>query len=136
MFPADDPVCFAPGYRPPWPMPAQTRKADPAWLRTVALRALSVSRHMLTVARQRNICTAVFVLAVLAFAPFAVVAQQTGIVLRAAHLFDSQTGRLLDHPVIVVRGNRIESVTFGPAKGKPDATVIDLGDSTIQPDSL
>jgi imidazolonepropionase-like amidohydrolase len=57
-------------------------------------------------------------------------AQATGpIVLKAAHLFDSHNGRLLDNGVIVVAGERITSV--GSASIPSNAKTIDLGDATL-----
>jgi imidazolonepropionase-like amidohydrolase len=53
-------------------------------------------------------------------------------VLKAAHLFDSVSGTLTDHGVIVVVGKNIQAVgsnTTIPA----DAQIIDLGDSTLLP---
>src|SRR5215468_6198111 len=55
------------------------------------------------------------------------------IVLRASKLFDPQAGRLLDHPVIVVSGDKIQSVTSGDVPVQTGATVIDLGNATILP---
>src|SRR2546425_2166963 len=54
------------------------------------------------------------------------------IVIRAARLFDSRSGRIVANPVIVVRGERIAEVGSGvpvPA----GATVIDLGSATVLP---
>jgi imidazolonepropionase-like amidohydrolase len=50
----------------------------------------------------------------------------------AGHLVDTETGRVLDHQLVVVRDGRVESV--GPA-GKPPAgaTLIDLGAYTVLP---
>lgn len=54
------------------------------------------------------------------------------VVLKAAHLFDSKTGRLSDNGVVVVRGDRILSI--GNASAAPaNARVIDLGDATLLP---
>jgi len=52
------------------------------------------------------------------------------IVLRAAHLFDSAGTTLKDGGIIVVRGDRIVSVTGTAPAG---ARVIDLGDATLLP---
>jgi imidazolonepropionase-like amidohydrolase len=61
-------------------------------------------------------------------------------VIRAGKLFDPESGRLLDHPVVVVEGNRIKSVDTGgatPSSAVPvDARVIDLGDATLMPGFL
>jgi imidazolonepropionase-like amidohydrolase len=54
------------------------------------------------------------------------------VVLKAAHLFDSVSGKLVDHGVIVVVGRNIQAVgsdTTIPA----DAQIIDLGDATLLP---
>lgn len=54
------------------------------------------------------------------------------IVLKAAHLFDSVSGQLSDHGVVVVVGNKIQAV--GPDSAIPaDAQIIDLGDATLLP---
>jgi len=55
------------------------------------------------------------------------------IVIRAGKLFDSESGRLIDHPVIVISGNKIESAGNGSASTAPKARLIDLGDATILP---
>jgi imidazolonepropionase-like amidohydrolase len=54
------------------------------------------------------------------------------IVLKAAHLFDSVSGTLSDAAVIVVQGDRIQTVG-GTAPLPADAQVIDLGDATLLP---
>jgi len=54
------------------------------------------------------------------------------IVLKADHLFDSVSGKLVDRGVIVVSGSRIQAV--GSAANIPaDAQIIDLGDATLLP---
>ncbi len=54
------------------------------------------------------------------------------IVLKAAHLFDSVSGKLTHHGMVVVVGNKIQAV--GSDLAIPDgAKVIDLGDSTLLP---
>jgi len=54
------------------------------------------------------------------------------IALKAAHLFDSVSGTLIEHGVVVIAGNKIQAV--GPAVKIPDdARVIDLGDATLLP---
>jgi imidazolonepropionase-like amidohydrolase len=55
------------------------------------------------------------------------------IVVRAGKLFDSESGQLTERPVIIITGNRIESVGSGTATIPPGARVIDLGDATILP---
>lgn len=53
-------------------------------------------------------------------------------VIRAARLFVPETGQMLDHPVIVIRGNKIESVGSG-APTPAGARVLDLGGATVLP---
>ena len=53
--------------------------------------------------------------------------------IRAGKLFDAESGRLLDHPVIVINGNHIDSVATGSASIPAGARVIDLGDATLLP---
>src|SRR5882757_3641177 len=56
----------------------------------------------------------------------------TAFVLKAAHLFDSVSGKLVDHGVVVVVGKKIQAV--GPDAKIPDgAQTIDLGDATLVP---
>jgi imidazolonepropionase-like amidohydrolase len=54
-------------------------------------------------------------------------------VIRAGKLFDPVSGRLQDHPVVVIIGNRIESVSTGNVTAPTGARVIDLGDATLLP---
>jgi imidazolonepropionase-like amidohydrolase len=56
----------------------------------------------------------------------------TPIVLKAAHLFDSVSGKLVDHGVVVVVGKKIQAVG-ADAKIPEGAQVIDLGDATLVP---
>jgi imidazolonepropionase-like amidohydrolase len=54
------------------------------------------------------------------------------IVVKADHLFDSVSGKLVDHGAIVVSGSRIQAV--GSAATIPaDAQIIDLGNATLLP---
>ena len=54
------------------------------------------------------------------------------IVLKAAHLFDAVSGKLVEHGVVVVAGDKIQAV--GTDVKIPDgAQVIDLGDATLLP---
>jgi imidazolonepropionase-like amidohydrolase len=56
----------------------------------------------------------------------------TPIVLKAAHLFDSVSGKLVDHGVVVVIDKKIQAV--GPNAAIPsNARIIDLGDATLLP---
>ena len=48
-------------------------------------------------------------------------------------MFDSVAGRMIDHPVIVISGKTIESVSNGSSGSIAGAEVIDLGDATILP---
>jgi imidazolonepropionase-like amidohydrolase len=54
------------------------------------------------------------------------------IVVRAARLFDSISGNMAEHGVLVVEGGKIKAVG-GDAQIPPDAEVIDLGDATLLP---
>ncbi len=62
-----------------------------------------------------------------------IVPQPTTIVLHAARLFDSSAGRMIDHPVVIITGNKIESVSEGNASIPAGATLVDLGNATILP---
>jgi imidazolonepropionase-like amidohydrolase len=53
-------------------------------------------------------------------------------VLKAAHLFDSVSGKLSEHGVVVVAGGKIVAVG-GDAAIPANAEVIDLGDATLLP---
>lgn len=53
------------------------------------------------------------------------------VVLKAAHLFDGKSGKLVSPAIIVVRGDRIESVN--PTAVPAGAPVTDLGDATLLP---
>src|ERR1700722_17451490 len=56
----------------------------------------------------------------------------TPVVLKAAHLFDSVSGKLVEHGMVVVSGEKIQAV--GRDLPIPDdAQVIDLGDATLLP---
>jgi imidazolonepropionase-like amidohydrolase len=57
----------------------------------------------------------------------------TTMVIRAAHMFDAASGRMLEHPVVVVTGDRITSVETGQGNVPSEAKVIDLGDATLLP---
>jgi imidazolonepropionase-like amidohydrolase len=52
------------------------------------------------------------------------------VAIRAGRLLDVKSGRYMDHPVIVVSGDRIESIGTAVPAG---ATVIDLGDRVLMP---
>lgn len=55
------------------------------------------------------------------------------IVVKAGKLFDPASGRMLDRPVIVIRANKIDSVSYGSTVPIPGARLIDLGDATLLP---
>jgi imidazolonepropionase-like amidohydrolase len=58
---------------------------------------------------------------------------RSAIVVHAGKLFDPTSGRLLDRPIVVIRGNRIESVSTQSITPPAGARVIDLGDATLLP---
>jgi imidazolonepropionase-like amidohydrolase len=74
-------------------------------------------------------------LLILAATASAAQTQSAGVVaIRAAHLFDSKSGKILDNQIIVVEGEKIAEV--GPSdhvRIPPDAQVIDLGKATVLP---
>ena len=86
--------------------------------------------------RRLSLVTTLFVLCVMLCVP-SLWGQATpaaeSVVIRAGKLFDAESGRLTDHPVIVVTGNRIASVGSGNVPVPPHARVIDLGDATVLP---
>jgi len=55
------------------------------------------------------------------------------IVVQAGKLFEPVAGRILDRPVIVIIGNKIDSVSSGNSPSISGATLIDLGDATLLP---
>src|ERR1017187_5853646 len=76
----------------------------------------------------------------LAFGSLMVVAQETKTpaasrtLVRAGHLLDVKTGKVLDAQTIVVTGDTISSVgATASVKAKPEDTVIDLGSMTVMP---
>jgi imidazolonepropionase-like amidohydrolase len=54
------------------------------------------------------------------------------VALKAAHLFDSVSGKLVEHGVVVISGNKIQAAGSG-VRIPEDAEVIDLGDATLLP---
>jgi imidazolonepropionase-like amidohydrolase len=54
------------------------------------------------------------------------------IVLKAAHLFDSVSGKLIEHGAVVISGTKIQAVG-SDVKIPDNAQVIDLGDATLLP---
>jgi imidazolonepropionase-like amidohydrolase len=51
-------------------------------------------------------------------------------VIRAAHLLDVKSGRLIDNPVVIITGDRISSLSGAPPSG---ATAIELPGTTLVP---
>ncbi len=82
-----------------------------------------------------QLCARFAALALIIGAPLlpAQVVPATVTVLHAGKLFDPESGRLLDHPVVVITGNRIDSVATGNITPPAGAHVIDLGDATLLP---
>jgi imidazolonepropionase-like amidohydrolase len=60
----------------------------------------------------------------------ALAAGPEAVAIRAARLLDVRNGRYIDRPVVVVRGDKIESVG---TEAPPGARVVDLGDRTLLP---
>jgi imidazolonepropionase-like amidohydrolase len=58
---------------------------------------------------------------------------EPNIIVRGGKLFDPSSGRMIEHPVIAVSGNKIQSVSEGEQASIPGATVIDLGNATLMP---
>jgi imidazolonepropionase-like amidohydrolase len=56
--------------------------------------------------------------------------QPSAVAIRAARLLDAKAGRYVDHPVVVIRGDKVESVGRDTPAG---ARVIDLGERTLLP---
>ena len=65
-----------------------------------------------------------------ALAPAAEPEKKPPVVIRAGRLLDVKSGRYVEHPVVVVAGDRIESIGTAVPAG---ATVIDLGDRVLMP---
>jgi len=55
------------------------------------------------------------------------------VIIRAARLFDPTSGRMIDHPVVVISGDKIQSVSEGNAAVNPTGKTIDLANATILP---
>ena len=72
-------------------------------------------------------------LAIAAFAFAQTTSSAQTVVIQGGKLFDAQSGRMVDKPVVVVTGDHIDSVGSGSANIPPHARVIDLGDATILP---
>jgi imidazolonepropionase-like amidohydrolase len=54
------------------------------------------------------------------------------VVIRARRLFDPTSGRMIDHPVVVISADKIQSVSEDKAAVSP-TPIIDLGNATILP---
>ena len=74
---------------------------------------------------------------ILAFVAFACPAQEQAnrvVAIRAGHLFDSKSGKLLDNQIILIKDDKISAVGSSETVQIPsDAQVIDLGKSTVLP---
>lgn len=86
---------------------------------------------------RKTMCIRVALVALISLLPLFVHAQGAAgapkpIVLKAAHIFDSVSGQLADHGVVVVVGKKIQAVGSNAAI-PADAQVIDLGDATLLP---
>ena len=86
----------------------------------------------------KGVAVAGFAVLVLCFVQTFVFAQEAKktqtVVIRAGRLFDAVAGRMIDHPVVVIAGNKIESVSSSSSFSAPaEARVIDLGDATLLP---
>jgi imidazolonepropionase-like amidohydrolase len=94
----------------------------------------AASKILKTVARRRSgyIATLVILLASASGTAQTTPAAET-IVIRAGKLFDAASVHLIERPVVVVKGDRIESVESGTTNTPPNARVIDLGDATLLP---
>jgi imidazolonepropionase-like amidohydrolase len=87
---------------------------------------------------RRTICIRVFIVTLASVFVSSLNAQAADaapkpVVLKAAHLFDSVSGKLVDHGVIVVVGKNIQAVGGSDTAIPADAQVIDLGDATLLP---
>lgn len=72
---------------------------------------------------------------VLVFASFLAAGQNSSapVVIRAGRLFDPTSGRMVDHPVVVISGDKIQTVSEGDPPAIPGATIINLGNATLLP---
>ena len=56
------------------------------------------------------------------------------LVVKAARMFDARSGKIIEHPMVVIAGDRFEKVgTAAELTVSPGAKVIDLGSATILP---
>lgn len=81
----------------------------------------------------RRITLIIYVLSLGLASLFAQNTKPAQTVIRAGKLYDPIAGRMLDRPVIVITGNKIESVSNGKRDSISGATLIDLGDATVLP---
>jgi len=61
---------------------------------------------------------------------------QTGaqvVIIRASRLFDPTSGHMIDHPVVVISADKIQSLSEDKAAVSPTTRIIDLGNATILP---
>ena len=79
---------------------------------------------------RKGLASAVLGLLVTLPAPGAEPPARPPVAIRAARLLDVRSGRYVEHPVVVVVGERIESVGTAVPAG---ATVLDLGDRVLMP---
>jgi hypothetical protein len=75
------------------------------------------------------------VIHVVVCASFLVAGQNSSapIVIRAARLFDPTSGRMVDHPVVVISGDKVQTVSEGDSPAIQGAAVINLGNATLLP---
>jgi len=83
--------------------------------------------------RFRRITLIIYVLSLGVASLFAQNTKPAQTVIRAGKLYDPIAGRVLDRPVIVITGNKIDSVSNGKRDSISGATLIDLGDATVLP---
>jgi imidazolonepropionase-like amidohydrolase len=55
------------------------------------------------------------------------------VIIRASRLFDPTSGRMIDHPVVVISADKIQSLSEDKAAVSPTTRIIDLGNATILP---
>lgn len=78
--------------------------------------------------------SALTLFSILFAAVFSANGQNSTVAIRAGHLFDSKTGKMLENQVILIQGDKIQSV--GPADSTsipPGAQEIDLSEATVLP---
>jgi imidazolonepropionase-like amidohydrolase len=72
------------------------------------------------------------ILAVILFLAFAAAANAQNIVIKAGHLFDARSGKMLDNQIIIIQNGKIKEVGADLKFGKEDK-VIDLSGSWVLP---